>query len=286
MTNAPGGFLLVDKPAGMTSHDAVDHVRRALGVRKVGHAGTLDPAATGLLLMATGRSTRLLRFVGDLRKEYEGTGMLGVETDTLDADGAAVGGDPEAAARVDAGELRAAMTAFVGEIEQVPPAYSAVKVAGERLYRAARRGEAVAAPPRIVRVEAFDLREFAPPSFEFRVACFGGTYVRTLVGDTGTRLGCGAHLTSLRRTAIGPFRVEDARPPDDPGAPAEPAAVLGHLPAIAVTDEEAVAVSHGRVLGPAGIEGPYRVHGPGGALLGIYHDEGPKSVPDVILEPA
>ncbi|HXY72462.1 MAG TPA: tRNA pseudouridine(55) synthase TruB [Actinomycetota bacterium] len=286
MTNAPGGFLLVDKPAGMTSHDAVDQVRRALGVRKVGHAGTLDPSATGLLLMASGRATRLLRFVGDLEKEYEGTGVLGVETDTLDADGAAVGGDPEEAARVGVDELRDAMAAFVGEIEQVPPAYSAVKVRGERLHRAARRGEAVAAPPRTVRVEAFDLRAFEPPSFEFRVACSRGTYVRTLVADTGARLGCGAHLTRLRRTAIGPFRVEDARPPDDPAAPAEPAAALGHLARVAVTDEEATAVSHGRLLGPAGIDGPYRVHGPDGTLLGIYHDEGPKGVPDVVLVPA
>jgi tRNA pseudouridine55 synthase len=178
------------------------------------------------------------------------------------------------------------VAAFVGQIEQVPPAYSAVKVAGERLYRAARRGEAVAAPPRLVLVEAFDLRGFEPPSFAFGVVCSAGTYVRTLVADAGTRLGCGAHLTRLRRTAIGPFRVGDARPPDDPGAPADPAAALGHLAGVAVTDEEAVAVSHGRVLGPAGIDGPYRVHGPGGALIGIYHDEGPKAVPDVVLAPA
>jgi len=286
MTAASSGFLLIDKPAGLTSHDAVDRVRRAVGVRRVGHAGTLDPAATGLLLMAVGRATRLLRFVGDLGKEYEGTGLLGVETDTLDADGAVVGGDAQAVGRVSDETLQAAMAALVGAIEQVPPAYSAVKVGGERLYRAARRGEAVAAPPRIVTVDAFDLVRFEPPAFDFRVACSGGTYVRSLVADVGARLGCGAHLTRLRRTAIGPFRVAAARPPDDPGPATDPGAALAHLSEVRVTEEEAVAVSHGRVLGPAGIDGPYRVHGPDGSLLGIYHDEGPKAVPDVVLAPA
>jgi len=283
MTDAASGFLLIDKPAGLTSHDAVDRVRRALGIRKVGHAGTLDPSATGLLLIGVGRATRLLRFAGDLSKEYEGTGLLGVETDTLDADGTVVGGDSEAASRVTAEDLRRAMSAFVGEIEQVPPAYSAVKVGGERLYRAARRGEAVTAPPRTVRVDTLDLVGFEAPAFDFRVSCSGGTYVRTLVADVGARLGCGAHLTRLRRTAIGALRADDARPPDAPGEPVDPAVVLAHLPAVEVTDEEAAAVSHGRVLGPAGIEGPYRVHAPGGALLGIYHDVGPKAVPDVVL---
>jgi len=286
MTAAPSGFLLIDKPAGLTSHDAVDRVRRALGVRKVGHAGTLDPAATGLLLMAVGRATRLLRFVGDLGKEYDGTGRLGVETDTLDADGEVVGGDAEAAARVTVEQLRAAMAGLVGEIEQIPPAYSAVKVGGERLYRAARRGEAVAAPPRTVVVRSFELLRFEPPAFDFHVSCSAGTYVRSLVADAGARLGCGGSLTRLRRTAIGPFRVDAARPPDDPGAPEDPATALGHLPEIRVTDEEAVAVSHGRVLGPADIDGPYRVRASDGSLLGIYHDEGPKAVPDVVLAPA
>jgi len=286
VTDAPSGFLLIDKPAGLTSHDAVDSVRRATGVRKVGHAGTLDPAATGLLLVAVGRATRLLRYAGELSKEYEGTGLLGVETDTLDADGAVVGGDADAASRVTEGDLRAAMAAFVGEIEQIPPAYSAVKVGGERLYRAARRGEAVAAPPRTVRVDAFDLVRFEPPAFDVRVVCSGGTYVRTLAADIGTRLGCGAHLIRLRRVAIGPLSVTTARPPDAPGDPIPADEVLAHLASVEITDEEAVAVSHGRVLGPSGVAGPYRVHGPDGTLLGIYHDEGPKAVPDVVLAPA
>src|SRR6266540_2998237 len=137
-TAAPEGLLLIDKPSGMTSHDVVDRVRRALGTRKVGHAGTLDPMATGLLLVGLGRATRLLRFLGDLPKVYEGTGLLGVETSTLDADGEVV---RESSVDVGERQLREAMAALVGDIEQTPPAYSAVKVGGEKLYRAARRGE-------------------------------------------------------------------------------------------------------------------------------------------------
>src|SRR5438132_11167802 len=283
MIPQPDGLLLVDKPTGITSHDAVDHVRRALGVRKVGHAGTLDPMATGLLLMGVGRATRLLRFVGDLPKEYEGAAVLGVETDTLDADGAVVREDPEAAAAVTEGAVRAAMGVLVGETEQTPPAYSAVKVQGERLYRSARRGEAREAPARTVRVDAFDLTSFSPLAFAFHVRCSGGTYVRSLVRDVGAALGCGAHLSQLRRTAIGRFRAQDGRPPDDPGLPLDPVAAVEHLPSVELNSDEALAASHGRILGPAGVEGPYRVHGPDGALVGIYHDDGPKAVPELIL---
>src|SRR3989442_1240353 len=141
----PSGLLLVDKPTGITSHDAVSRVRRALGIRKVGHAGTLDPLATGLLVMGVGRGTRLLRFLGDFPKLYEGTGVLGVETTTLDAEGEVV---REAPVAVTESELRAAVASLEGDIDQAPPAYSAVKVGGERLYRAARRGEAVDAQDR------------------------------------------------------------------------------------------------------------------------------------------
>ena len=283
MTPQPDGLLLVDKPTGITSHDAVDHVRRALGVRKVGHAGTLDPMATGLLLMCVGRATRLMRFLGDLPKEYEGTAVLGVETDTLDADGAVVRENAEAAAAVTEDDLRAALAELVGEIEQTPPAYSAVKVQGEPLYRSARRGEARAAPARTVRVDAFDLTSFGPPAFTFHVRCSGGTYVRSLVRDAGAALGCGAHLSRLRRTAIGRFRAEDGRPPDDPGTPLDSVAAVEHLPSVELNADEANAASHGRILGPAGVDGPYRVYGPDGTLVGIYQDDGPKAVPELIL---
>jgi tRNA pseudouridine55 synthase len=283
MTPPADGVLLIDKPSGITSHDAVARVRRALGIRKVGHAGTLDPMATGLLLMGVGRATRLLRFLGDLPKEYEGAGVLGVETDTLDADGEVVRENATAAARVTEPALRSSMDGLVGEIEQVPPAYSAVKVEGERLYEAARRGEARDAPPRHVRVDAFELVSFSPPAFAFRVRCSGGTYVRALVRDVGEALGCGAHLSRLRRTAIGGFRADDARPPDDPGTPLDPVVAVEHLHKVDLSEEEAQAASHGRILGPAGIEGPYRVHAPEGTLVGIYHDDGAKAVPEIIL---
>jgi tRNA pseudouridine55 synthase len=283
MTPAPDGLLLIDKPSGITSHDAVDRVRRALGVRKVGHAGTLDPMATGLLLMGVGRATRLLRFLGELPKEYEGDGILGVETDTLDADGEVVRRDEEGASHVSEAALRGAMLALTGDLSQTPPAYSAVKVEGERLYKSARRGEAREAPPRAVHVDVFDLESFAPPEFSFTVRCSSGTYVRSLVRDAGAALGCGAHLSRLRRTAIGPFRVGDGRPPEDPGTPRPAVAAVEHLPSVDLTAEEATAASNGRILGPAGIEGPYRVHAPDGTLVGIYHDDGPKAVPELIL---
>jgi tRNA pseudouridine55 synthase len=275
------GLLLIDKPSGITSHDAIDLVRRATSTRKVGHAGTLDPPATGLLLVGVGKATRLLRFLGELPKLYEGTGILGVETDTLDATGNVV---REAPVKATEAELRAAMAALTGQIEQVPPAYSAVKVEGRPLYRAARKGQQVHAPPRRVHVYAFNLRRFQSPRFEFRVRCSGGTYVRTLVADVGGSLGCGAHLSALRRTGIGPFDVRDAHPPGAPGPLLPPESAVEHLSAVMLEEEEARAASHGRVLAPTGILGPYRVLTPDRRLIGIYRDEGAKAVPEVILQ--
>lgn len=277
-----GGLLLIDKPAGITSHDAVARVRRTLGVRKAGHSGTLDPAATGLLLIGVGRATRLLRFLGELPKVYQGTGHLGVETDTLDATGTIVRESPVDVAEE---ELASAMGRFVGEIEQIPPAYSAVKVAGERMYRAARRGESVEAAPRQVHVEGFDLTGFHSPRFDFEVTCSAGTYVRTLVADVGTQLGCGAHLKRLRRTAIGPFKVEDASSPDEPGRVLPLMSAVEHLASVTLLEEEAKVAVHGCCLGPAGISGSYRALAPDGRLIGIYRDEGTKAVPEVILAP-
>ena len=280
---APEGLLLVDKPSGITSHDAVDAVRRALGTRKVGHAGTLDPMATGLLLVGVGRATRLLRFLGELPKTYEGTARLGVETTTLDADGEVTATEPVA---VDDDDVRRAMVALVGDSLQRPPAYSAVKVGGRKLYEAARKGENLEAPPRPIHVDAFDLIERRGDALDFTVTCSSGTYVRALLADLGASLGCGAHLTRLRRTAIGPFRVEDAVPPDAPGTPLPIEAVVRHLPRLDLDPEEAIAASRGRILAPAAIDGPYAVFGPGGRLLGVYRDDGPKARPEVILAPA
>ena len=278
----PDGLLLIDKPSGITSHDAVAAVRRALRTKKVGHAGTLDPMATGLLVIGVGRATRLLRFLGDLPKFYEGTFRLGVRTTTLDAEGEVV---EETRVKVTPADVAGAMAELVGHSLQTPPAYSAVKVGGTKLYDAARRGETLVAAPRPVHVEAFDLTELAPPDASFRVVCGGGTYVRVLAADVGDLLGCGSHLTRLRRTSIGAFSVTDATAPDDPGAPMPLERAVAHLPRIDLEPEEAVAARHGRALGPAGLAGPYAVFAPAGDLVGVYEDDGAKARPSIILPP-
>lgn len=284
--SVPEGLLLVDKPERMTSHDVVDEVRRRFGTRKVGHAGTLDPMATGLLIVGVGRATRLLRFLGDLPKTYEGTARLGEETDTLDAEGRVVRTAPVTSTRED---LERAAAALLGGSLQRPPAYSAVKVRGRKLYEAARRGEELEAPPRPIRVDAFEVTRSDGPSFDFAVTCSGGTYVRVLVADVGRAVGCGAHLARLRRTAIGPFRVEDAVPPERWAAsallPLE--AAVAHLPRVRLEHpEEARVAGHGSILAPSGIAGPYAVFSPDDRLIGIYRDEGPKAVPEMIIAPA
>lgn len=278
--SSPDGLLLIDKPKGMTSHDVVDAVRRVLGTRKVGHAGTLDPMATGLLAIGVGRATRLLRFLGDLPKTYEGTGRLGVETDTLDADGDVVRTAPVTASRSDLERIAAGL---VGPSLQRPPSYSAVKVGGRKLYEAARRGEAIEAPERPIHVDAFEILGFDPPDFDFRVSCSGGTYVRSLVAAVGTGLGCGAHLTRLVRTAIGPFGLADAVAPDASGQPLPIETAVRYLPRVELTTDEARAASHGSILGPSGIDGPYAVFGPDHRLVGVYRDDGAKARPEMIV---
>lgn len=279
----PEGLRLVDKPKGVTSHDVVDAVRRALGTRKVGHAGTLDPMATGLLLVGIGRATRLLRFLSDLEKTYEGTGFLGVETDTLDADGEVV---RTADVSVSEQDLARAVAGRVGDSLQRPPSYSAVKVGGRKLYEAARKGEELEAPPRPIVVSAFDVIAYEPPEFAFRVVCSSGTYVRVLVADVGTVLGCGAHLARLRRTAIGPFGVADASPPDALGPTLPVERAVAHLPRVDLGAEESRVAAHGSILGPAGIVGPYAVFGSDGRLIGVWRDEGAKARPEMVLGPS
>lgn len=275
--------MLVDKPQGITSHDAVAKVRRALSTKKVGHAGTLDPMATGLLVLGVGRATRFLRFLGGLPKTYEATMRLGEETTTLDADGEIT---RRSEANVSDDELDAAVAALVGESMQRPPAYSAVKVNGRRMYEAARKGEVLEAGPRPISVERFEVVARRDHDADVTVTCGGGTYVRVLAADVGTALGCGAHLTALRRTHIGSFDVADAAPPEDPAPPLPIVLAVAHLPAVTLEEEEARAASHGRVLGPAALAGPYAVFGPTGQLIGVYEDEGPKSKPLVVLERA
>ncbi|HXJ65957.1 MAG TPA: tRNA pseudouridine(55) synthase TruB [Actinomycetota bacterium] len=280
---APEGLVLVDKPGGMTSHDVVNRVRRALGTRKVGHAGTLDPMATGLLVMGVGRATRLLRYLSGLDKDYEGVGRLGEETDTLDAEGTITRTAPVTASRAD---VEAAFASMTGDLEQRPPAYSAVKVGGEALYKSARRGEAVEAAPRPIHVSAFDVGSLDGRDVGFRCSVSSGTYVRVLVADAGAALGCGAHLIALRRTRVGPFDLREARPLDDLGTPLPVEQAVRHLPSLRLDHpDEAAAAANGRPLGPAGIEGPYAVFDPNGSLVAVYRDEHAKAVPEMVLAP-
>ncbi len=279
-TGGPDGIVLVDKPSGFTSHDVVDLVRRGLSTRKVGHAGTLDPMATGLLLVGIGRATRLLRFFGHLPKSYEGTARLGIETDTLDAQGSVV---RTADVHVSRADLESAFSSLLGASMQRPPAYSAVKVGGRKLYEAARAGETLEADPRPIRVDAFEVRAFDPPDVRFAVRCSGGTYVRVLLADVGASLGCGANLVSLRRTAIGPYSVDEAVAPQEVRAARPLEEAVAHLPRVDLSAAEAAAASHGSIMGPAGVEGPYGAFAPDGHLIGIYRDDGAKARPEVVL---
>ncbi|MBX7257161.1 MAG: tRNA pseudouridine(55) synthase TruB [Candidatus Hydrogenedentes bacterium] len=204
------GILLVDKPAGLTSHDVVDRIRRAAGMRRVGHTGTLDPAATGLLILCLGPATRLSEFLTGLDKVYEGTMRLGLTTDSYDLDGKVVAEKP--VPPVTAERIQSIFDTMTGTIMQVPPMVSAVKVGGERLYKMARKGVVVEREPRPVTIREFTLLELAPPDVQFRVRCTRGTYARSLCHDVGELLGCGAALAALRRTFVGPHSVDTAKP--------------------------------------------------------------------------
>lgn len=251
----PSGFLVVDKPAGVTSHDMVDAARRWLGTRRVGHLGTLDPGATGVLPLAVRDATKLVPFLSEAEKAYRGTIRLGLETDTLDAAGRETARHEGALPGEE--EVRRAVAALEGEIEQVPPMYSAVKRGGVPLYKLARRGVEVERPPRRVRVHRFELLGLRGPDLEIEVECSAGTYVRVLAADLGRALGCGAHLLRLRRVRNGPFGEEHALPPErlDEEAAAgtvearliPPAEALG-FPRAHLTREEAARVRHGGEL--------------------------------------
>lgn len=201
------GFLNIDKPSGMTSHDVVGRVRRVAGMRRVGHAGTLDPLATGVLIVGLGRATRLIEYVMGQRKLYRTTLRLGESTNTYDADGEVVQTRPVA---VTDAQLMAALAPFRGEIKQVPPMFSAIKVKGQPLYKLARKGETVERKARRVTIDALSLVSRAGNDVTLEVGCSTGTYIRSLVHDLGESLGCGAHVTMLRRTAIGSFSAETA----------------------------------------------------------------------------
>jgi tRNA pseudouridine55 synthase len=202
------GVLLVDKPGAHTSHDVIARLRGKLRMKKIGHAGTLDPMATGLLIVLVGRATRVSQFIISLDKEYEGTIELGRTTDSQDAEGETMETRP--VPPLTEQQVQAAMSGFLGDQYQTPPMFSAIKIGGVPLYKKARRGEEVEREPRFIRVMSWDLTRLALPHADFRLRCTKGTYVRTLAHDLGTKLGCGAHLSALRRTATDRFNVAQA----------------------------------------------------------------------------
>jgi len=201
------GVLIVDKPAGVSSALAVDRVKHALGVRRVGHGGTLDPLATGVLAVCLGGATKLAQYLLADDKEYEADGLLGVETDTLDRTGKVTA---ERTVSVTREAMLAAIAQHTGELDQIPPMYSAIKLDGVRMYTRARAGEEIERAPRRIRIDRLELLEFEPPRFRIAIACSKGTYVRSLVADLGTSVGAGAHLTELRRTRSGMFTLAQA----------------------------------------------------------------------------
>jgi tRNA pseudouridine55 synthase len=285
------GLVVVDKPAGITSHDVVARCRRVFAQRQVGHGGTLDPGATGVLLVGLGAATRLLRYVSELPKSYEGELVLGTETTTLDADGEVVATHDMSG--VTLADVEAVARRFVGPIEQVPPMVSAVKVAGRRLHELARSGVEVERAPRPVVVHRLDVDPAAGPGvYRLSVECSAGTYVRSLAADIGAALGGGAHLRGLRRTAVGPFPEAQARALDEvgPGDVLPPARAVAHLAGVPVGPDTARAVRHGAVLGTeeTGMEGdgPWAVVDEDGALLAVYERRADGTAkPSVVLAP-
>jgi tRNA pseudouridine55 synthase len=284
MTGTLSGVVVVDKPVGPTSFDIVREARRATGVRRIGHGGTLDPLASGVLPICFGEATKLAQFLLDADKEYEATFRFGVETDSHDATGKVTAERP--VEHLTAAAVAAALGGFVGPQRQVPPLHAALKHRGRRLYSYARAGETVERAPRPVTVYAFDLLAFERPSAaRLRIRCSKGTYVRALARDVGRAVGTGAHVSALRRTRSGPFHLGQAILPEalgDPGLPLiSPAEALSDLPAAQATAEVARALAQGKpvpweaVGGPPPGIGPVRILWPDGALLAVARPAGP-----------
>ncbi|HEU5420502.1 MAG TPA: tRNA pseudouridine(55) synthase TruB [Streptosporangiaceae bacterium] len=287
---ADSGLLIVDKPAGLTSHDVVARVRRLAGTRRVGHAGTLDPMATGVLVVGVEKATRLLGYLALTEKEYTATIRLGQRTDTDDADGQVIETAP--ATGVTAADISAAAAALTGQIQQVPPGISAIKVGGQRAYRLTRQGAAPELAARPVTVRALDIGELRRPAgagdvldIDVTVTCSSGTYVRAIARDLGAALGTGGHLTALRRTRVGPYLARDA------ATLAELETSLRVIPLAAaaaaaftrrdLTAEEARRLGHGGRL-PAAAEGepgPVAAFAPDGSLVALLTEEGGQARP-------
>jgi tRNA pseudouridine55 synthase len=281
---APDGLVVVDKPAGLTSHDVVARVRRLAGTRKVGHAGTLDPMATGVLVVGMGRATRLLGYLALDDKGYAATVRLGAATVTDDAEGETIGGAD--ASEVTDRALAAETAALTGAIRQVPSAVSAVKVGGVRSYARVRSGEQVELKARVVTVRRFAVvavRRAAPyVDVDVEVECSSGTYIRALARDLGAALGVGGHLTALRRTRVGPYDLTAARTLDELAADLDPISLeqvaAAAFPRLDVDVDTARQVAHGTPLPRTGLgPGPVAVFGPDGTLLSLVEDRGPRA---------
>jgi tRNA pseudouridine55 synthase len=271
----PNGLVVVDKESGWTSHDVVARCRRLFGQRRVGHAGTLDPDATGILLVGLGRVTRTLRFLTALGKQYQAEIVLGTATSTLDASGEVVGTWDMAG--VTLADVRRAAATLTGPIQQVPPMVSAVKVGGRRLHELARAGVEVPRAARPVTVDRFDVLEpTAPGVYRVEIECSSGTYVRVLAADLGAALGGGAHLRALRRTRVGSFAQEEARRLDEltDASILTPVQAMRDLSQVAVDDAVARQVSHGLALDKVALgapgAGPWGLVDRGGQLLAVY----------------
>jgi len=288
-----GGLIVVDKPGGMTSHDVVSRVRRLARTRRVGHGGTLDPMATGVLVVGIERGTRLLTYVVGSDKSYLATIRLGETTVTDDAEGEVLA--RTSAAGVDASAVRAELARFVGEIDQVPTAVSAVKIDGVRAYRRVRAGEQVDLPPRrvtISRLEVVAVRPGERCDVDIEVDCSSGTYVRAIARDLGAVLGVGGHLTALRRTKVGAFTLDEAASLDelaqrtDPVALSLDAAAERLFPRRNADPAEAKIVAHGGSLPGLGDPRPHAVFGPDGDLIAIMADRDGRARPEVVFAPA
>lgn len=288
----PDGLVIVDKPSGLTSHDVVARVRRLAGTRKVGHAGTLDPMATGVLVLGVGRATRLLHHLVLADKHYTASIRLGQSSSTDDAEGE-IRSVASAAGLTD-DDVQAAMRRLTGEISQAPSAVSAIKVAGERAYRRVRAGEDVRLPPRPVTVSRFDALGFRRHDelvdVDVEVVCSSGTYVRALARDLGAALRVGGHLIALRRTRVGPFALEDAHTLDQLAEQFEVLsladAVRAALPVRAISADEARELSFGRAIAAAEVDGPYGAIAPGGAVSALLRDDAGRARPVVVFTPA
>ena len=290
--SAPDGLLVLDKPAGWTSHDVVGRTRRLARTRKVGHAGTLDPMATGVLLLGIGRATRLLGHLALTDKAYDATVRLGTTTVTDDAEGDVL--DVRDASGVTDAAVEQALRALRGPLEQVPSSVSAIKVDGVRSYARVRAGQDVVLAPRAVTVSRFEVRQRRGDELDVTVECTSGTYVRALARDLGAALGVGAHLNALRRTRVGPFALDVARSIEelvddavvDGAVMPLDLAVARSLPARELTAAEVVALGFGQRVAATGRPGTVGAFAPDGSCVALLHDEGEHARPDVVFRPA